>query len=183
MCFPVTAFSLLPSVSLPCSSKCSHCHSSPCQMLERDPSYKKRKLFSVYTNICICTVQTANSKSVSSGFNRIYIFFKSHSSSRAEVCAFRRSYTWHFPTLKITVNKPLKIWGLTEKIILGFCTRNIICNANMVIFSCYKQVAKILPHVIFHHHVTNISAVVAHLLKKAEFHTVLHFNIKKHLCQ
>lgn len=40
-CFPVTAFSLLPAVSLPSSSKCSYCHCSPCQMLEWDSSYKK----------------------------------------------------------------------------------------------------------------------------------------------
>lgn len=71
MCFPVTVFSLLPIFfCLPAGSALT-VTPVPVRWWNWIQAMNKVDLFSIYTNIHICTVQTANSKYVSSGVNEI----------------------------------------------------------------------------------------------------------------
>lgn len=74
-CLPVTVSPLLPTLGLPAARALT---ATPVHVrcLNGIQGIKKIQLFSIYTNIHICTVQTANHKC---GFNRTYIFFKSSS--------------------------------------------------------------------------------------------------------
>lgn len=140
---PVSVLSLPPAVPLPSSSECSHHHSSSCvRCLNGFQVIKKILLFSVYTNTYLS--RSDSQHQMCDGFNGIYFCSIQQLMQCKGVFAFRCTYyllhNQHFSPLKNNYEQTPENMGTSRKIILGFGRKNIICNKNMVISSCLKQV-------------------------------------------